>query len=180
MRFHWQKEKLFKLVEFPSKMMFKPNKHYVAELEKKDYLGKAKVRINLFHWNKSSYMIWEILRVNLTICVLFVWWSGCCLCQSTRRFFWICSSAATGDGDSYFSLLNAVMRQQKILKNCEMSTQPSSLKMSLRSMRCLFLPPTFFIDTKLKAVTSVVQLVGIKKVSIHPSVRISITFQNNL
>uniref|UniRef100_A0A8C8DJI7 Neutrophil cytosolic factor 2 n=1 Tax=Oryzias sinensis TaxID=183150 RepID=A0A8C8DJI7_9TELE len=37
------KEKLFKLVEFPSKMMFKPNKHYVAELEKKDYLGKAKV-----------------------------------------------------------------------------------------------------------------------------------------
>ncbi|XP_037550071.1 neutrophil cytosol factor 2 [Nematolebias whitei] len=37
------KQKLFKLVEFPSKMMFKPNKHYVAELEKKDYLGKAKV-----------------------------------------------------------------------------------------------------------------------------------------
>uniref|UniRef100_A0A3B3CHE8 Neutrophil cytosolic factor 2 n=1 Tax=Oryzias melastigma TaxID=30732 RepID=A0A3B3CHE8_ORYME len=37
------KEKLFKLVEFPSKMMFKPNKNYVAELEKKDYLGKAKV-----------------------------------------------------------------------------------------------------------------------------------------
>lgn len=24
-------------------MLFKPNKHYVAELEKKDYLGKAKV-----------------------------------------------------------------------------------------------------------------------------------------
>uniref|UniRef100_A0A3P9LVA5 Neutrophil cytosolic factor 2 n=1 Tax=Oryzias latipes TaxID=8090 RepID=A0A3P9LVA5_ORYLA len=37
------KEKLFKIVEFPSKIMFKPNKHYVAELEKKDYLGKAKV-----------------------------------------------------------------------------------------------------------------------------------------
>uniref|UniRef100_A0A3Q0S7S7 Neutrophil cytosolic factor 2 n=1 Tax=Amphilophus citrinellus TaxID=61819 RepID=A0A3Q0S7S7_AMPCI len=37
------KQKLFKLVEFPSKMLFKPNKHYVAELEKKDYLGKAKV-----------------------------------------------------------------------------------------------------------------------------------------
>lgn len=26
-------------------MLFKPNKHYVAELEKKDYLGKAKVII---------------------------------------------------------------------------------------------------------------------------------------
>ncbi|MEQ2177668.1 hypothetical protein GOODEAATRI_005946 [Goodea atripinnis] len=38
-----QKQKLFKLVEFPSKTLFKPNKHYVAELEKKDYLGKAKV-----------------------------------------------------------------------------------------------------------------------------------------
>ncbi|XP_034562042.1 neutrophil cytosol factor 2 [Notolabrus celidotus] len=37
------KQKLFKLVEFPSKVPFKPNKHYVAELEKKDYLGKAKV-----------------------------------------------------------------------------------------------------------------------------------------
>nr|XP_046226927.1 neutrophil cytosol factor 2 [Scatophagus argus] len=37
------KQKLFKLVEFPSNMLFKPNKHYVAELEKKDYLGKAKV-----------------------------------------------------------------------------------------------------------------------------------------
>ncbi|XP_029004492.1 neutrophil cytosol factor 2 [Betta splendens] len=37
------KQKLFKLVEFPSKELFKPNKHYVAELEKKDYLGKAKV-----------------------------------------------------------------------------------------------------------------------------------------
>ncbi|XP_038160180.1 neutrophil cytosol factor 2 [Cyprinodon tularosa] len=37
------KQKLFKLVEFPSKILFKPNKNYVAELEKKDYLGKAKV-----------------------------------------------------------------------------------------------------------------------------------------
>ncbi|CAJ1081866.1 neutrophil cytosol factor 2 [Xyrichtys novacula] len=37
------KQKLFKLVDFPSKVLFKPNKHYVAELEKKDYLGKAKV-----------------------------------------------------------------------------------------------------------------------------------------
>ncbi|XP_037612715.1 neutrophil cytosol factor 2 [Sebastes umbrosus] len=37
------KQKLFKPVEFPSKVLFKPNKHYVAELEKKDYLGKAKI-----------------------------------------------------------------------------------------------------------------------------------------
>ncbi|XP_038580490.1 neutrophil cytosol factor 2 isoform X1 [Micropterus salmoides] len=37
------KQKIFKPVEFPSKVLFKPNKHYVAELEKKDYLGKAKV-----------------------------------------------------------------------------------------------------------------------------------------
>ncbi|XP_056868195.1 neutrophil cytosol factor 2 isoform X2 [Takifugu flavidus] len=37
------KQKLFKLIGFPSKVLFKPNKHYVAELEKKDYLGKAKV-----------------------------------------------------------------------------------------------------------------------------------------
>ncbi|XP_056155549.1 neutrophil cytosol factor 2 [Lampris incognitus] len=37
------KQKLFKLVEFPSKVLFKPNKNYVAELEKRDYLGKAKV-----------------------------------------------------------------------------------------------------------------------------------------
>lgn len=40
---HKQKQKLFKPVEFPSKVLFKPNRHYVAELEKKDYLGKAKV-----------------------------------------------------------------------------------------------------------------------------------------
>ncbi|KAM9839834.1 neutrophil cytosol factor 2 isoform 2-T2 [Aulostomus maculatus] len=37
------KQRLFRLVEFPSKELFKPNKHYVAELERKDYLGKAKV-----------------------------------------------------------------------------------------------------------------------------------------
>lgn len=37
------KQKLFKPVQFPSKVLFKPNKNYVAELEKKDYLGKAKV-----------------------------------------------------------------------------------------------------------------------------------------
>ncbi|CAF98816.1 unnamed protein product, partial [Tetraodon nigroviridis] len=37
------KQKLFKLTGFPSKVLFKPNKRYVAELEKKDYLCKAKV-----------------------------------------------------------------------------------------------------------------------------------------
>ncbi|XP_077410213.1 neutrophil cytosol factor 2 isoform X2 [Vanacampus margaritifer] len=37
------KQKVFKAVEFPSSVLFRPNKHYVAELEKKDYLGKAKV-----------------------------------------------------------------------------------------------------------------------------------------
>lgn len=47
MLFLRQKQRLFKLVEFPSKVLFKPNKHYVAELEKKDYLGKAKVRLYL-------------------------------------------------------------------------------------------------------------------------------------
>lgn len=38
-----QKQKLFPLVVIRPDLMFKPNKHYVAELEKKDYLGKAKV-----------------------------------------------------------------------------------------------------------------------------------------
>ncbi|CAK6951982.1 neutrophil cytosol factor 2-like [Scomber scombrus] len=37
------KHKLFKPVEFPTIVLFKPNKHYVAQLEEKDYLGKAKV-----------------------------------------------------------------------------------------------------------------------------------------
>ncbi|XP_060787716.1 neutrophil cytosol factor 2 isoform X2 [Neoarius graeffei] len=37
------KQKLFPMVTIRPELMFKPNKHYVAELEKKDYLGKAKV-----------------------------------------------------------------------------------------------------------------------------------------
>ncbi|XP_053714382.1 neutrophil cytosol factor 2 isoform X1 [Synchiropus splendidus] len=36
------KQNIFKLVDFPPKVLFTPNKNYVAELEKKDYLGKAK------------------------------------------------------------------------------------------------------------------------------------------
>ncbi|KAK3546306.1 hypothetical protein QTP70_025697 [Hemibagrus guttatus] len=37
------KQKLFSLSVIRPELMFKPNKHYVAELEKRDYLGKAKV-----------------------------------------------------------------------------------------------------------------------------------------
>ncbi|XP_067107864.1 neutrophil cytosol factor 2 [Osmerus mordax] len=37
------KQKLFQPVEVPKDVLFKPNQNYVAELEKKDYLGKAKV-----------------------------------------------------------------------------------------------------------------------------------------
>ncbi|KAI4886987.1 hypothetical protein NFI96_023483 [Prochilodus magdalenae] len=37
------KQKLFSLVVIKPSLLFKPNKNYVAELEKKDYLGKAKV-----------------------------------------------------------------------------------------------------------------------------------------
>ncbi|MGH0142875.1 UNVERIFIED_CONTAM: hypothetical protein FKN15_026730 [Acipenser sinensis] len=36
------KQKLFDLVELPMGELFRPNKHHVAQLEKKDYLGKAK------------------------------------------------------------------------------------------------------------------------------------------
>lgn len=55
-----QRQKLFKIVEFPTKMLFKPNKNYVAELEKKDYLGKAKVILHitfffiLFHFGGTD------------------------------------------------------------------------------------------------------------------------------
>ncbi|KAG7488772.1 hypothetical protein MATL_G00038520 [Megalops atlanticus] len=37
------KQKLFEPVEIEEGVLFRPGKHYVAELEKKDYLGKAKV-----------------------------------------------------------------------------------------------------------------------------------------
>ncbi|KAJ8276937.1 hypothetical protein GJAV_G00069560 [Gymnothorax javanicus] len=37
------KQKLFEPVEIPTGTLFRPNKHYVAELEKKNYLGTAKV-----------------------------------------------------------------------------------------------------------------------------------------
>ncbi|RXM28352.1 Neutrophil cytosol factor 2 [Acipenser ruthenus] len=39
-----EKHKLFDLVELPMGELFRPNKHHVAQLEKKDYLGKAKVQ----------------------------------------------------------------------------------------------------------------------------------------
>ncbi|XP_053198329.1 neutrophil cytosol factor 2-like [Scomber japonicus] len=41
------KEQLFKLVEFPTNVLFKPNKQCVSQLEEKDYLGKAKVVASL-------------------------------------------------------------------------------------------------------------------------------------
>lgn len=43
----FQKQKLFPLIEIRAGLLFKPNKHYVAELEKRDYLGKAKVPTTL-------------------------------------------------------------------------------------------------------------------------------------
>ena len=125
MPFHQQKQKLFKLVEFPSKVMFKPNKHYVAELEKKDYLGKAKV-ILLEHC--TDVTTWTLLNchpvlwnVNHTatnvffiqdfftkwIYLISVLWSivikkctlflGCCLCGSSGWLLWVCSITASGD-----------------------------------------------------------------------------------
>lgn len=48
------KQKLFKLVEFPSRELFRPNKNYVAELEKKDYLGKAKIVASVIPQDKFS------------------------------------------------------------------------------------------------------------------------------
>lgn len=48
------KQKLFKLVEFPSIDLFRPKKTYVAELEKKDYLGKAKVVASVIPQDKFS------------------------------------------------------------------------------------------------------------------------------
>ncbi|XP_071780178.1 neutrophil cytosol factor 2 [Centroberyx gerrardi] len=48
------KQKLFKPVEFLSKVLFQPNKHYVAELEKKDYLGKAKVVASIIPQDEFS------------------------------------------------------------------------------------------------------------------------------
>lgn len=43
-----QKQKLFDLVVIRPGLLFQPNKHYVAELQEKDYLGKAKVSADFF------------------------------------------------------------------------------------------------------------------------------------
>uniref|UniRef100_A0A7N8XJQ6 Neutrophil cytosolic factor 2 n=1 Tax=Mastacembelus armatus TaxID=205130 RepID=A0A7N8XJQ6_9TELE len=66
------KQKLFKPVEFPPKVLFKPNKHYVAELEKKDYLGKAKVVASVVPQDDFSgfaplqpQVTWTTLRVEV-------------------------------------------------------------------------------------------------------------------
>uniref|UniRef100_A0A6Q2ZPQ6 SH3 domain-containing protein n=1 Tax=Esox lucius TaxID=8010 RepID=A0A6Q2ZPQ6_ESOLU len=48
------KQKLFQPVEMSQKVLFKPNKNYVAELEKKDYLGKAKVVASIIDKDEFS------------------------------------------------------------------------------------------------------------------------------
>ncbi|XP_055737823.1 neutrophil cytosol factor 2-like isoform X1 [Salvelinus fontinalis] len=48
------KQKLFEPVKVPAKVLFKPNKNYVAELEKKDYLGKAKVVSSIIFQDEFS------------------------------------------------------------------------------------------------------------------------------
>ncbi|MBN3278462.1 NCF2 factor, partial [Polyodon spathula] len=48
------KHKLFDLVELPMGELFRPNKHHVAQLEKKDYLGKAKVVASVVHQDAFS------------------------------------------------------------------------------------------------------------------------------
>ncbi|KAK1165319.1 neutrophil cytosol factor 2-like [Acipenser oxyrinchus oxyrinchus] len=48
------KQKLFDLVELPMGELFRPNKHHVAQLEKKDYLGKAKVLASVIHQDVFS------------------------------------------------------------------------------------------------------------------------------
>ncbi|MBN3270434.1 NCF2 factor, partial [Polyodon spathula] len=48
------KHKLFDLVELPMGELFRPNKHHVAQLEKKDYLGKATVLASVIHQDAFS------------------------------------------------------------------------------------------------------------------------------
>ncbi|KAG2461580.1 NCF2 factor, partial [Polypterus senegalus] len=48
------KQKLFNLVELPPGVLFKPNRRYVAQLETKDYLGKAKVVASVVHQDEFS------------------------------------------------------------------------------------------------------------------------------
>ncbi|XP_062376969.1 neutrophil cytosol factor 2 [Sardina pilchardus] len=48
------KQKLFDLVEIRQGLLFHPNKHYVAELQEKDYLGKAKVVASVVHKDEFS------------------------------------------------------------------------------------------------------------------------------
>ncbi|KAL2085633.1 hypothetical protein ACEWY4_018953 [Coilia grayii] len=48
------KQKLFDLVEIHPRLLFKPNRNYVAELEQKDYLGKAKVVASVVHKDEFS------------------------------------------------------------------------------------------------------------------------------
>ena len=52
--FPQQKQKLFQPAVVPSKALFRPNKNFVAELEKRDYLGKSKVPIS-----KDNVYVWQ-------------------------------------------------------------------------------------------------------------------------
>lgn len=89
-----QKQKLFDLVVIRPGLLFQPNKHYVAELQEKDYLGKAKVSADffillltcvthvlpfisqvLFQWFLTS-----CLHCSLVLFVLFPWWNGFSVC----------------------------------------------------------------------------------------------------
>ncbi|XP_063063103.1 neutrophil cytosol factor 2 [Engraulis encrasicolus] len=48
------KQKLFDLVEMRPRLLFRPNRNFVAELEQKDYLGKAKVVASVVHKDEFS------------------------------------------------------------------------------------------------------------------------------
>lgn len=50
-----QKQKVCELVAIPAGKLFRPNEKQVAQLEKKDYLGKAMVRKKyLLHLGKAG------------------------------------------------------------------------------------------------------------------------------
>ena len=71
----FQKHKLFKPVEFQTIVLFKPNKHYVAQLEEKDYLGKAKVILMLgldFALVKNCTTLFPIVYVLAVLVVTYI------------------------------------------------------------------------------------------------------------
>ena len=52
--FSHQKRKFFQPAVVQSKALFRPNKNYVAELQKRDYLGKSKVSIS-----RNNVNVWQ-------------------------------------------------------------------------------------------------------------------------